>query len=62
VAPRSPAATSGLRDGDVVVKADGRAVHDIPDLSRAMREQDEAREVALEVMRERKARKVLLKW
>ena len=62
VTPRSVAATSGLREGDIVLKADGREVNDIPSLSRAMQAQDGARALTLETLREKKKRTVRLTW
>lgn len=62
VAPQSVAARAGLRDGDIIVKAGGRAIEDIPGLSRAMRENDDARTLALETVRARKKRMVRLTW
>lgn len=62
VAPRSPAQQAGLRDGDVIVKAEGRLVESIPALSRVIRERDAERVVALELRRDRKTRTVRLRW
>ena len=62
VGPRSVAATSGLREGDIVLKADGRDVDDIPSLSRAMQAQDGARVLTLETLRKKKKRTVRLTW
>lgn len=62
VAPRSPAAQAGLRDGDVIVKAGGEPVESIPGLSRVVRAHNDARTVPLEVRRDRKARTIHLRW
>ena len=62
VAPRSPAAQAGLRDGDVILKAAGEQVESIPGLSRIMRAHDGPRTVPLEVRRDRKARTLHLRW
>ena len=62
VAPRSPAAQAGLRDGDIIVTANGRAVPEISALSRVMRASDDTRAVELKVRRERKTRTVRLSW
>jgi serine protease Do len=62
VAPQSVAANAGLRDGDIIVKANGRTIDDIPALSRAMREHDATRTLALETLRARKKRMVRLTW
>lgn len=62
VAPRSPASRAGLRDGDIILSANGRAVAGISALSRIMRERDDARAIDLEVRRAKKTRTVRLSW
>lgn len=62
VAERSPAATAGLRDGDIVLKANGQVTDDIAALSRVMRRHDEDRAVTLETIRQKKKRMVRLTW
>lgn len=62
VAPQSVAAAAGLRDGDIIVKANGRTIEDIPSLGRAMRENEATRSVALETLRARRKRVVHLTW
>jgi serine protease Do len=54
VAPDSPAAKVGLKQGDVITKYDGRAVARIADLPRAVAETPVGREVPVEVMRDGK--------
>jgi len=60
----SPAYGSGLRDGDVIVRVAGEAVSTVA----AVRERVQAAvansdsEVKLEVMRDKKPRKVILRW
>ena len=60
----SPAYSSGLRDGDVIVRVAGDAVSTVA----AVRERVRAvfdngdSEIELEVMREKKPRKVILRW
>lgn len=62
VAPRSPAASAGLRDGDIILTANGRGVEDVAALSRAMSVDGSARAVSLEVQREGRKRTVHLTW
>lgn len=62
VAERSPAAAAGLRDGDIVLKANGHVTDDIAALSRVMRRHDEGRSVTLETVRQKKKRMVRLTW
>ena len=59
-----PAYESGLRDGDVIQKAagqDARSVNDVRDQVRRANENGD-RSVELEVMREKKVRRVMLTW
>jgi S1-C subfamily serine protease len=63
-APGSPAAESGLVDGDVIVKAGGqevRTVAQLRDLVGAAVDRGE-RSVRLECVRDRQGRTVLLRW
>jgi len=62
VAPHSAAASAGLRDGDVILAADGHDVATIAELSRIMRGRDAERAVTLEIRRDKKNRKVKLTW
>lgn len=52
VAPETPAARAGLRDGDVIVAAEGQAVSDVAELRWAL-SRPGTREFSLEVLRER---------
>lgn len=52
VAPETPAARAGLRDGDVIVAAEGQAVSDVAELRWAL-SRPGANELSLEVLRER---------
>ena len=61
VAPGVPAAESGLVDGDVILKADGRDIASVDDLRRALAESAD-RAVTLDVARRGKTRRVVLKW
>lgn len=62
VAPGSPAATSGLRDGDVILSASGNAVRSVRDVRQALQDADGDEGVKLVVLRERKQRDVTLRW
>jgi serine protease Do len=60
----SPAAESGLRDGDVIVKVDGqpvRSVRDVRELVGRAGENGE-RSVKVEYVRERRTRTTTLRW
>jgi serine protease Do len=61
VAPGVPASESGLVDGDVILKADGRDVGSVDDLRRVLVESDD-HVVKLDVARKGKTRQVTLKW
>lgn len=52
VAPDTPAARSGLRDGDVILSVNGESIENVADL-RWRLSQPDTREFALEVLRER---------
>ncbi|HEV7992821.1 MAG TPA: PDZ domain-containing protein [Gemmatimonadaceae bacterium] len=60
----SPAAESGLRDGDVLVSVDGqpvRTVNDVRELISRARDNGE-QSVPVELVRERRSRKLTLRW
>ena len=61
VAPGVPAHESGLVDGDVILKANGREVSNVHDLRRALADSDE-KSVKLDVARRGKVRQVTLRW
>jgi serine protease Do len=61
VAPGVPAHESGLVDGDVILKADGRDVRTIHELRRLVAGSD-AQAVKLDVARRGKVRQVTLRW
>jgi hypothetical protein len=60
----SPAAESGLRDGDVLVKVDGEPVGNVNDVRELIgRAGDNGeRSVAIEYVREKRTRKATLRW
>lgn len=62
VGPGTPAHASGLRTGDVIVKASGRDVRTLMALRRAMAQADNERRLQLEVVRRKKPVTVELKW
>jgi hypothetical protein len=61
VAPGVPAHESGLVDGDVIVKADGRDIATVDELRSAIAGND-GRAVKLKVARKGKTRYVVLRW
>jgi S1-C subfamily serine protease len=54
VLENTPAATAGLRAGDVITTANGRSVQSSADLSREVREADDGSAIELRVTRDRK--------
>jgi hypothetical protein len=60
-APGTPAYESGLRDGDVILKAAGTAVSSVREL-RALVDGSHDEGVKLGILRERKQREVVLRW
>ena len=60
----SPASESGLQDGDVIVKVGGQVVHTVPEVREivAMVVENGDHGVELETVREKRTRKVMLKW
>jgi S1-C subfamily serine protease len=62
--PDSPAFLSGLRDGDVIVKVAGRPVRTVSDVREAVGRAwgNGERSVELECVREKRTRKVMLRW
>jgi hypothetical protein len=60
----SPAYESGLRDGDVIVKAAGRMLSTVGDLRAEVASvaNDGEHSIALDVVRNRRARKAVLRW
>jgi hypothetical protein len=61
VEPGVPAHDAGLVDGDVILRADGRNVHTVHELSRSLATASE-RVVRLDVARKGKVRQVTLRW
>jgi hypothetical protein len=61
VPPGVPAYESGLVDGDVILKADGRDVRSVHELRKLVAGND-GRAVRLEVTRRGKTRQVMLRW
>lgn len=61
VAPGVPASESGLADGDVILKVDGRDVASVRELQRMMASADE-KAIRLDVARKGKVRQVTLRW
>jgi S1-C subfamily serine protease len=61
VAPGVPAHESGLLDGDVILRANGRDIDSVGDLSLALAKSDD-KSVRLDVARKGKVRQVTLRW
>jgi serine protease Do len=57
-----PAQESGLVDGDVILKADGRDVRSVLELRRLVAAGNDGRAVKLDVARKGKVRQVTLRW
>ena len=62
VAESSPARNSGLRSGDVIVKANGEDVTSIAQLRRIVAGAGDDRHVELRVVRQKKPMTVMLRW
>jgi serine protease Do len=64
VAPGTPAASSGLRGGDVIVRVNDEVCEGVRDLQQAVQRASSrgARQVALVVSRQRKERPITLQW
>ena len=63
VLPATPAARSGLDDGDIIVKVNGQSVTSVETLWRLSGERDAGdHEINLEVLRAKKPVKVTLRW
>jgi serine protease Do len=62
VVPGTPAADAGLRDGDVIVGAGGKAITSPMDLSRALNAARSRASLTLEIVRQRKRRNIDLTW
>ena len=60
--PGTPAFESGLREGDVIVRAEGKSVASIRDVRRVAANADREKGVALVVLREKRERPVTLRW
>ena len=58
----SPAAKSGLRAGDVIVGANGRTIATLPELQHIVASQIPARTVDLQIVRDKKTRKLTVHW
>jgi S1-C subfamily serine protease len=58
----TPAARSGLEDGDIIVKVEGQAVTDTDVLLKMSAERESERSLDLEILRAKKPVKVTLRW
>ena len=61
VGPGTPAFESGLRDGDVILRAAGRTIASVREL-RALVENDSDDGVKLVIRRDRRERELTLRW
>jgi S1-C subfamily serine protease len=57
-----PARESGLRGGDVIVRADGQDLTTVAQLRRAVAAHDSDRSVELEIVRQKRTRSLTLRW
>ena len=62
VTDETPASTSGLRPGDVIVSVAGQSVASLPALQEILKMRRAERTVVLEVVRDKKPRKVTVNW
>jgi serine protease Do len=64
VASGVPAHESGLRDGDVILKANGEAVRSVAQVREAVAQANESgsRAVELDILREKRPRRLTLRW
>ena len=64
VGPRTPAARAGIQKGDVLISVDGRELHSVPALIRAVEraEKAEKSEVRIELLRKKDRKVVMLQW
>lgn len=62
VALRSPAALSGLRDGDVITSAEGQSVNSPTELRQVMERAAGSRELHLQIVRLKRPENLVLKW
>jgi serine protease Do len=62
VTDETPASTSGLRAGDVIVSVAGQSVASLPALQEVLKIRRADRTVVLELIRDKKPRKVTVSW
>ena len=60
--PGTPAYESGLREGDVIMRAEGKSVTSVRDVRRVASSADREGGVSLVVLRERRERPITLRW
>ncbi|MBC7790268.1 MAG: PDZ domain-containing protein [Anaerolineae bacterium] len=62
VGPGTPASRASLRDGDVIVRANGEDVETVQELREAISEAAERQEMKLDVVRKREKIRLTLRW
>lgn len=62
VAPGSPARSSGIRSGDVILRAAGQEVGSLLELRKIVRDQTVEGRLDLHIVRDKRPRKVTLRW
>ena len=62
VGPGTPASRASLRDGDVIVRADGEELETVQELREAISDAGDRQEMKLDVVRKREKIKLTLRW
>lgn len=62
VSPEAPAGRSGLRSGDVITAADGKAIRNVAELRAAVRGAGDRKQLQLNIVRQKARRELTLRW